>query len=140
MPHMTIYGAQMDQKWTGSGLEVTGSGPEGGQKWTWSVYLSVRMSIHAKHFPHLLDDPYARDLQAQGACALRFLLYKCTKIFHPLHRLHSNIDKIICKNVNNIFHIQNFGNFKTDFFLNLLWVAFATFTLNFWPIQCFKFT
>ena len=35
------------------------------------------------------------------------------------HRLHSNIGKIICKNVNNIFHIQNFGNFKTDFFLNL---------------------
>ena len=34
-------------------------------------------------------------------------------------RLHSNIGKIICKNVNNIFHIQNFGNFKTDFFLNL---------------------
>ena len=51
-----------------------------------------------------------------------FLLYKCTKIFHPLHsglRLHSNIGKIIGKNVNNIFHIQNFGNFKTDFFLNI---------------------
>ena len=28
MPHMTTYGAQMDRKWTGSGLEVTGSGPE----------------------------------------------------------------------------------------------------------------
>ena len=25
---MTTYGAQMDRKWTGSGLEVTGSGPE----------------------------------------------------------------------------------------------------------------
>ena len=25
-------------------------------------------------------------------------------------RLHSNIGKIICKNVNNIFHIKNFGN------------------------------
>ena len=46
---------------------------------------------------------------------------------------------------------------KTDFFLKpilasiscetsvfkkllLLWAAFMTFTLNFWPIQCFKFT
>ena len=25
---MTTHGAQMDRKWTGSGLEVTGSGPE----------------------------------------------------------------------------------------------------------------
>ena len=69
---MTTYGAQMDRKWTGSGLEVTGSGPDVGQKWTWSVYLSIRTSIHLKHFPYLLDEPYARDLQAQGACALRF--------------------------------------------------------------------
>ena len=70
---MTTYGAQMDRKWTGSGLEVTGSGPEVGQKWTGSVHLSVRTSVHPKHFPYLLDEPYARDLQAQGACALRFL-------------------------------------------------------------------
>ena len=28
MPHMTTYGAQMDRKWTGSGPEVAGSGPE----------------------------------------------------------------------------------------------------------------
>ena len=28
MPHMTTYGTQMDRKWTGSGLEVTGSGLE----------------------------------------------------------------------------------------------------------------
>ena len=34
-------------------------------------------------------------------------------------RLHSNIGKMICKIVNNIFQIQNSGNFKTDFFLNL---------------------
>ena len=39
------------------------------------------------------------------------------------------------------------GNSKTDFFLNLyfkklllLWAIFMTFTLNLWPIQCFKFT
>ena len=32
-------------------------------------------------------------------------------------RLHYNIGKIIHKNVNNIFYIQNFSNFKTDFFL-----------------------
>ena len=37
------------------------------------VHLSVRTSVHPKHFPYLLDEPYARDLQAQGACALRFL-------------------------------------------------------------------
>ena len=34
-------------------------------------------------------------------------------------RLHYNIGKIIHKNVNNISYIQNFGNFKTDFLLNL---------------------
>ena len=54
---MTTYGAQMDHKWTGSGLEV-------GQKWTGCVHLSVRTSVHPKHFPYLLDELYARDLQA----------------------------------------------------------------------------
>ena len=54
MPHMTTYGAQMDRKWTGI------------------VHLSVRASVYPKHFPYLLDEPYARDLQAQGACGLRF--------------------------------------------------------------------
>ena len=72
---MTTHGGQMDQKWTGSGLEVTGSGPEVGQKWTGCVHLSVRTSVHPKHFPYLLDEPYARDLQAQGACALRFFYF-----------------------------------------------------------------
>ena len=40
---MTTYGAQMDQKWTGSGSEVgrkwpevAGSGPEVGRKWVGS--------------------------------------------------------------------------------------------------------
>ena len=60
---MTTYGAQMDRKWTGSGSEV-------GRKWTWSVHLSVHMSVHPKHFPYLLDEPYARDLQAQGHPAI----------------------------------------------------------------------
>ena len=73
---MTTYGAQMDRKWTGSGLEVTGSGPKVGQKWTGSVHLSVCTSVHPKHFPYLHDKPYARDLQAQGACALRFFIEK----------------------------------------------------------------
>ena len=73
---MTTHGAQMDRKWTGSGLEVTGSGPEVGQKWTGCVHLSVRTSVHPKHFPYLLDEPYARDLQAQGACGLRFFTIK----------------------------------------------------------------
>ena len=72
---MTTHGGQMDQKWTGSGLEVTGSGPEVGQKWTGCVHLSVRTSVHPKYFPYLLDESYARDLQAQGACALRFFRY-----------------------------------------------------------------
>ena len=45
----------MDRKWARSGLEV-----------------SICPSVHPKHFPYLLDEPYARDLQAQGACALRF--------------------------------------------------------------------
>ena len=65
---MTTHGAQMDRKWTWSGLEVTGIAPE----WTGSVHLSVCMSVHPKNFPYLLNEPYARDLQAQGACALRF--------------------------------------------------------------------
>ena len=56
----------MMPKWTGSEPEVdqkwTGSGPEVGQKWTECVHLSVRMSVHPKHFPYLLDEPYARDL------------------------------------------------------------------------------
>ena len=67
MPHMTTYGDQMDQKWTGSGPEVPSNlpsriGPE----------VSVCLSVHPKHFPYLLDEHHARELQAQGACALRF--------------------------------------------------------------------
>ena len=69
----------MVPKWTGSGLEETGSGPEVGRKWTGN--LSVHPSAHPKHFPYLLDEPYARDLQAQGACALRFLLPEITNIY-----------------------------------------------------------
>ena len=65
----------MVPKWTGSGLEVTGSGAEVGQKWTGSVHLSVCTSVHPKHFLYLLDEPNARDLQAQGACPLRFQSY-----------------------------------------------------------------
>ena len=67
MPHVTTYGPQLDQKWTGSGVHP-------------SVILSVcpsrsglEVSVCSKHFPYLLDEPYARELQAQGACALRFL-------------------------------------------------------------------
>ena len=68
--------ASYDHPWCPNGPEVnrkwTGSGPEVGQKWIGCVHLSVRTSVHPKHFPYLLDEPYARDLQAQGACALRF--------------------------------------------------------------------
>ena len=61
---------------------------------------------------------------------------------HP----HGNIDNNFCKNADNIFQIENSGNFKSDFFLNLylqtffvikklllLWAAFMIFTLIFWP-------
>ena len=49
------------------------------------------MSVHPKHFPsYHLDEPYARDLQAQGACALRFFVMPlaqnmpiCNKTLHP---------------------------------------------------------
>ena len=68
-----------------------------------------------------------------------------------------NIDKILDKNANNIFQIENSRNFKTDFFLKpiladiscetsvfkkllLQGAVFMTFTLNYWSIQCFKFT
>ena len=67
MPHMTTYGDQRDQKWTGSAIKpsvcLSRSGPE----------VSVCLSVRPKHFPYLLDEHYARELQAQGACALRFL-------------------------------------------------------------------
>ena len=66
MPHMTTYGDQRDQKLTGSAIKpsvcLSRSGPE----------VSVRLSVRPKHFPSLLDEPYARELQAQGACTLRF--------------------------------------------------------------------
>ena len=72
---MTTYGAV--PKWTGSEPEVDWKWPEVDQKWAKSglevsICPSLRLSI-PKHFPYLLDEPYARDLQAQGACALRFL-------------------------------------------------------------------
>ena len=75
MPHMTTYGDQMDRKWTGSGPEVSSNlpsvRPEVDRKCP-----SVCLSVHPKHFPYLLDEPYARDLQAQGACTLRFFKYR----------------------------------------------------------------
>ena len=54
---MTIYGPEVDWKWTGSG----------------PVCPSVRLSA-------LPLPPYARDLQAQGACALRFLKSRKDKL------------------------------------------------------------
>ena len=66
----------MVTKWAGSGPEVPSNlpsvRPEVDQKWT----RSVRLSVRPKHFPYLLDEHYARELQAQGACALRFFLKK----------------------------------------------------------------
>ena len=74
MPHMTTYGDQMDQKWTGSAIKPSvcpsRSGPE----------VSVCLSVRPKHFPYLLDEHHARELQAQGACALRFLDHIRSKV------------------------------------------------------------
>ena len=73
---MTTYGDQRDQKWTGSAIKpsvcLSRSGPE----------VSVCLSVRPKHFPYLLDEHHARELQAQGACALRFLHLEIgTRIF-----------------------------------------------------------
>ena len=38
MPHMTTYGPQLDQKWTGSGAKM-------GRKWCPSFHLSVILSV-----------------------------------------------------------------------------------------------
>ena len=51
--------ASYDHLWCPNGVEVTGNGPEVGQKWTGSVLLFVSTSLHPKHFPYLLDEPYA---------------------------------------------------------------------------------
>ena len=56
----------MVTKWTGSGPEVT-----------------VCLSVRPKHFPYLLDEPYTRELQAQGACALRFFKYETGELDLP---------------------------------------------------------
>ena len=52
-------GPEVNRKWTGSGRKWARSGLEV------SICPSVCLSIP--------NEPYARDLQAQGACALRFL-------------------------------------------------------------------
>ena len=82
---MTTYGAQMDRKWTGSGLEVTGSGAEVGQKWTGSglevsICPSVRLSFpntsHAS-LMNLLRGIYKR--RALAPCD--FLKYVLISLF-----------------------------------------------------------
>ena len=90
MPHMTTYGDQMDRKWTGSVIKPSvcpsRSGPE----------VSVCLSVRPKHFPYLLDEHYARELQAQGACALRFLFLGnnnfINEYWHLAERLHEQPD------------------------------------------------
>ena len=63
---MTTYSDQMDQKCHQTFRRVcpSRSGPE----------VSICLSVRPKHFPYLRDEHYARELQAQGACALRFFL------------------------------------------------------------------
>ena len=46
------------------------------------------------HFPYLPDEPYARDLQAQGACALRFLIIQIT-----VPSSYYKLQKLVYKNV-----------------------------------------
>ena len=60
---MTTHGTQMDRKWTGSDRKW----PEVDWKWARSgLKVSTCTSVHPKHFPYIFDEPYARDLQAQG--------------------------------------------------------------------------
>ena len=33
-----------------------------------TVLPGLEVSVTPKHFPYLLDEPYARELQVQGAC------------------------------------------------------------------------
>ena len=84
----------MVPKWTGSELEVEKSGPEVDWKCP-SVHLSVRTSVHPKHFPYFLDKPYARDLQAQGACALRFFGNKLKQILSAIADLSAKRKQIV---------------------------------------------
>ena len=65
---MTTYGTQMDRKWTGSDRKWTGSVPEVDWKCP-----SVRPYVCPSQTLPLF--PYSRDLQAQGACALRFFIF-----------------------------------------------------------------
>ena len=70
MPHMITYGGrpEVDRKCHPSFRP--------------SVILSVcpfrnelEVSVCPKHFPYLLDEPYARELQAQGAAIFLYLQY-----------------------------------------------------------------
>ena len=48
-----------------------------------------------------------------------FIIQVHKNVVKCLSGSHGNIDKNFCKKANNIFHIENSGNFKTNFFLNL---------------------
>ena len=73
VPKWTRSGSEVDRKWTGSGPEVdrkwTRSCPEVNQKLPGSGHVCPSVCLSALSLP-----PYARDLQAQGTCALRFFI------------------------------------------------------------------
>ena len=48
-----------------------------------------------------------------------FIIQLHKNIVKPRIQTHGNIDKIFGNDADNIFQIQNFRNFKVDFFLNL---------------------
>ena len=88
------------------------------------LILSEKLATLSYNFATIykaISQPFRRRQKSErvniGSYIYLIKVYKNISYF--MLRLHYNIGKIIHKNVNNIFYIQNFGNFKTDFFLNL---------------------
>ena len=82
----------------------------------------IDLTLIEIYFSIDLDRNCGRSLSVQiirKIVLILFIIRVYKNISYFMLRLHYNIGKIIHKNVNNIFYIQNFGNFKTDFFLNL---------------------
>ena len=61
-------------------------------------------------------------LRAISAYSKTFFIQVHKKIVRCLIHSHGNIDKIFQRNANNIFQIENSGNFKTDFYLRIILV------------------
>ena len=79
-----------------------------------SLELLERPSIS-----RIIDLGPLRAIWAYSKLFLFSSTYLHRNVAKSLLHSHGNIDKIFCKMANNIFHIENSGNFKTNFFLNL---------------------